>query len=186
MAQARGDWRRAADGFLAVLREAPECLAVRQWERLARAAAVRPGRGPWRVVAGTCVAGWVRWRHLAREPHRAAARATELLGGEPRSDAALRLLGDAAGKLGWKETAVFAYAARRELAPENVENLLALGQALLEGGRAQEAIEMAGEGLRLNPQDARAGALLRAAAVAGAVQAGGWGQAGDFRRKLRR
>lgn len=186
VAQARGDWRRAADGLLAVLREAPECLTVRQEERVARAAALRPGRRAWRVVVGTCVVGWARWRHLAREPRRAAARATEVLGGEPRSDAALRLLGDAAGRLDWKETAVFAYAARRELRPKDAENLLALGRALLAGGRAREAVELAGEVSRLHPQDARAGELLRAAAVAGAVQAGGWGQAGDFRGKLRR
>lgn len=185
-AQARGEWRRAAEGYLAVLQEAPECLAVRLRERVARLAATRSRRGAWRAVAGACGAGWAGWRHLARDPRRAAKRATKLLAGEPRNAAALRLLGAAADALGWRETAVFAYAARRELVPENAKNLLALGRALLAGGRAQAAVEVAGEALRLHPQDARAAELLRAAAVAGAVQAGGWGQAGDFRGKLRR
>ena len=164
-----------------ILAAAPGCLAMR---RLQRSAQLRRGRGGFvaRTVAGVRVFLWHSSRH---DPSRALARAERLLARAPTSVPALRLLADAAARLDLPETAAFALAAVRELAPGDAANLLALGDAWLAAGRPAEALRVAEHLLAEKPADAAALGLMRKASVAQTVQQGNWESPDSFRGKLK-
>jgi len=122
---------------------------------------------------------------LGKNPLKALAYAQRMLDVDPLSGAALRLLASAATALGWSETAIFAGEALREIEPTEVSGLVTLGRAYLSAGRAENALEVAGCALQLEPANAQAQALLKDASVAQTMRQGRWGDGGDFRGKLR-
>ena len=83
----------------------------------------------------------------------------------------------------WK-TAVFAYENVREVEPDNVKNLLALGEAHIEAGDARAAVGCGEMILESNPGSGEAQALIRRASVAITMDKGKWEEKGDFRDKL--
>lgn len=167
-----------------VLAAAPGCLPVR---KLWRAAQVkRGGRGggflgrAWGSVS-TAPFQLIGSAALAKDPAKALASAQKMLEADPDR----RMLGAAASALGWRETAVFAHEVLRELAPGDVENLVALGRAQLAAGRAEAAVRCAEAALARAPIDGPAQRLLKDASVAQIMQSGRWEEAGDFRAKVR-
>lgn len=66
-----------------------------------------------------------------KAPAKSLEATGKLLAGDPTSEAALRLLSESALALGLPDTAAFAYEAVREIIPEDRDNLVALGEALL-------------------------------------------------------
>lgn len=168
-----------------VLHAQPGCLAVR---RLLRGAQLRQTRAPGGVM-GRTLSGLTALPFALgsnrRDPSENLARAEKLLARDPRNEAALRLLAEAAEALDWPETAVFAYEAIREQSPESRENLLALGRAWLRAGKPGEALRVADEILRHHPVDGDAQTLMREASIARATQQGQWEQSGNYRGKLK-
>ncbi len=184
----RGNYDYTVELCSGVLREAPGCLPVR---KLHRAALVRRARVPAGVLGATL-------SRLSRSPFvqtgvtqsdqeslKLMGRAEEMLENDPHDQSALEFIAQAATALGWKETAVFAYEAIRERAPGDEENLLSLGQALINAGRPAEAVKVAEQAVRLEPTSAPALALLKNASAANAVLEGNWEQEGSYRVNLR-
>jgi pentatricopeptide repeat protein len=97
-----------------------------------------------------------------------------VLATDPTNLWALRALASASSKLGWLEITVFALEAVRELRPDDLENALALGTALLATGRHEDALKVADRALKSLPLDARAQDLMRRASIEQAERTGGW------------
>lgn len=183
----RGKAAPAAELCARILDEQPACLSVRKLERAAllKLAATRSGSLSKMVQAVSnapfLLGGSLK---LKEDPRAALASAEKLLRRDPQSTAALGLLGQSAMALGWPETAVFAYEAASDLAHDRPDLWVALSGAYLAAGRAKEAVHAADEALRLQPANADALALQRAASVAITMAQGKWEQGGDFRAKL--
>ncbi len=183
----RGKAAPAAELCARILDEQPACLSVRKLERAAllKLATTRTG-GLSKMVQAVSNAPFLLGGSLKlkEEPRAALASAERLLRRDPKSVAALGLLGQAAVALGWPETAVFAYEAASDLEHDRPDLLVALSGAYLAAGRAKDAVHAADEALRLQPANADALALQRTASVAVTLAKGKWEQGGDFRGKL--
>lgn len=184
----RGNYDYAIELARDVLATAPGCLPVRKLQRTAQLKRGGSGGGFFAKALGSVstapffVSGSAA---LAKDPAKALASAQKMLEADPNSAAGLRLLGAAASALGWHETAVFAFEALRENAPDDLGNLVALGRAHLGAGRADAAVRCAGAVLARESINGAAQALLKDASVAQTLKAGRWEEGGDFRVKVR-
>ncbi|MDP3071601.1 MAG: tetratricopeptide repeat protein [Opitutaceae bacterium] len=168
-----------------VLKIQPGCLPVR---RLQRVAQLRQHRGKSSGFMGKALSSFSTAPFMfggKKEPAKQLEIAEGLLAKDPNNVAALKLLAEAAGGLGFPETVAFALEAVREIEPENRSNLLALGEALLVAGKAPDALKIADELLREKPTDADAQNLMRKASVAQTVGKHSWDQKTSYRDKLR-
>ena len=158
----------AVEAASAVLKEQPSCLPVRHLLRAAQLKRVAEKSGCGRFMANVSSAPFVLSGslQLKEQPLAAVAGADKLLLRDADSVSALTLLGEAATVLGWNETAVFAYEAALELAPDRLFLMLSLGHALLAVGRAPEAVKAAQRMLFDQPNNADAQSLMRNASVA--------------------
>ncbi len=184
-ARESGDLDYALEACAEVLKVAPQCVAVRRLQRSAQlrqfkeagwlAAKTRKGLASALLLfarrAGTSEDGW--------------ARAEKAVSMDPTNPAALMMLGEVALSRGWAETAVFAFEAVRELRPEDDDNVVALGGAWMEAGRANEARRCAEAVLATSPGHAAAQELMRRASIAQTVAEGKWEAPTTFREKLR-
>lgn len=168
-----------------ILDAAPDCLAVRRLQRIARLQQCH-GRKRWTAKTRGMLR-WVRFGYgLRRFPPAQAFRvADDVLAADPVNLPALRMLAAAAQVLGWPETALFAWEILRELEPDNDRTLLALGQALFEQGRCAEALTLADDLLARQPAHPAAQDLMRRASIAETMVRGRWEAGGTFREKLK-
>ena len=120
-----------------------------------------------------------------KDPAKQLETAEGLLAKDPHNVAALRMMAEAAGGLGFLETVAFALDAVRELEPGNRANLIALGEAWLAAGKPAEALKVADEILVTKPMDADAQTLMRKASIAQTMTKGNWEGQGSFRDKLK-
>jgi tetratricopeptide (TPR) repeat protein len=168
-----------------VLKVQPGCLPVR---RLQRVAQLRQQRGKGGGFMGKAL-GWSAAPFMfgsgKKEPSKQLETAETALAKDPNNVSALRLLAEAAAGLSLPETAAFAYEAIREIEPGNRNNLLALGEALLNAGKATEALKVADDLLKDKPNDADAQNLMRKSSVAQTVTKHNWDQKSSYRDKLR-
>ncbi len=184
----RGNYDYAIELARDVLGSAPGCLPVRKLLRTAQLKRGGSGDGFFAKALGRVstapflVSGNAA---LGKDPIKALVNAQKMLDAEPNSVAGLRLLGDAANALGWHETAVFAFEALRENAPDDLANLVALGRAHLGAGRADAAVRCAEAVLARESLNGAAQALLKDASVAQTLKAGRWDEGGDFRAKVK-
>ncbi len=162
----RGNLDYAIEACAEVLAKAPDCVAVRRLQRIAQLKRFR-GKGRWATKGIGCVAA-LRGRICAQNdlPEERWRVAERWLASDPTSVAALMLFGAAAMELGRMETAVWAFAAVRELKPEDGENLMMLGRAWLANGRPTEALQSADAVLAKQPVNAAALDLMRRASIA--------------------
>lgn len=166
-----------------VLRDQPGCLSVRRLQRMAQ---LRQSKGSgWMGKALGGLTALPFSLSKAKDPQENLARAEKLLAGDPGNVSALNLLADAAKGFDWPETAAFAYEAIRELEPDNRDNLLALGEACLNAGKPDDALQVADEILKINPVDGEAQSLMRKASIARTTTQGHWEREGDYREKLK-
>jgi tetratricopeptide (TPR) repeat protein len=84
-----------------------------------------------------------------------------------------------------KETVVFAYETIRTIHPKNLKFLKDLGNAYLDAGKTEKAIETGNEILKLSPTDGDAVDLMKRASVAVAMNKGKWEESEDFRAQLK-
>lgn len=156
-----------------ILAECPGATSIR---RLQRVALLRRAGS-----ANTFTARLRGWLLILAGARRAKQNAEQLitfagtvLTVDPKNVRALGWLAEAAQALSLPETAVFALEAVRELRPEDWENALALGAALIEIGRPGDALQLADSVLKLRPVDAAAQDLMRRASVAQTIHDGSW------------
>lgn len=182
----RGNHDYAVELCRDVLAVAPGCLPVRKLQRAAQLKRGASG-GVAKFFGSVSTAPFLFSGNLAlgKDPAKALENAQKMLEADPRSAAGLKMLGGAATALGWNETAVFAFEALREVEPQDVETLVALGRAHLAAGRATAGVQWAEAALRLESLHPGAQALLKDASVAQTMQQGRWGESGDFRGKVR-
>ncbi len=173
----RGEAEYAMDICNELLRRDPGCVEVRKVLRAAQLKAFKAGRQwPARLLAGVRQlpfilrgSGWVR-----QKPEKALAAAEKLLTGNPESVPAHKLLAGAARALGLNETAVFARESIRDMKPDNISNLLELGEAYYVVGRNEDAVRIGDDVLAKEPSNTQAISLVRRASVAYSIKEGGW------------
>jgi hypothetical protein len=168
-----------------ILQEAPGCLPVRRLLRTALLARLHGKNSLLAKAGGVLSRAPFFLSTKASGPEVMRERADKLLKSDPTSVTALKLLAGAAAQLGWKETAVFAREAVRELAPHDQANLIALGEALLTVDRPADALRIADDILRHRPVDGDAQNLMRKASIAQTVAKGNWEKTGNYREKLK-
>ena len=110
---------------------------------------------------------------LKRDQERVLELAEERLTRNPTKCTAHRFIAPAADALDFQETAVFAFEHIRTHKPENVDNLLDLGNALLAAGRPEEAIRIGDEVLKQDPANGSAQQLIKSASVERSLIKGG-------------
>lgn len=120
-----------------------------------------------------------------KDPEGTLIKAEGLIEKNPGSVLAHEMLADAATHLEMKETVVFAYETIRKIHPTNIKNLKQLGNAYLEFGNTEKAIETGNSILKINPTDGDAVELMKRASVAVAMNKGKWEQSEDFRSQLK-
>ena len=183
LALERGQIDYVLDVCGSILKTAPGCLAVRRLQRRAQLHRFQNGNRLRRLIAGALTGRFAR--RTSSDAAESFARAEELLARNPTSVSALRLLADAAGRLGLPETAAFALGAIGELEPENRVNMLALGEAWLVAGQPAKALRVAELLLAAWPADPAGLGLQRKASVAQTIAQGKWESAASFREKIR-
>lgn len=112
--------------------------------------------------------------------------AENLLGECPKNPAVLQTLANAADSLGYLATAASAYQAIAQFQPNNIKNLLALGNAYIKAKQSEEAMQVADTILRKSPSNGEAQQMARTASVIKTMDKGNWeDQSGDFKEKLK-
>ncbi|MBA4138073.1 MAG: hypothetical protein C0518_12220 [Opitutus sp.] len=183
----RGNFDSVLDLCRTVLAASPGCLPVRKLHRAAQLKRAPAARGLAKAFRRVSTAPFLLSGNLAlaTDPLTAIANAQKILEADPGSVSGLRMLGGAATALGWRETAVFAFDALREVEPAEIATLVALGRAHLSAGRADRAVQCAEAALRIEALHAPAQTLRQDASVAQTLREGRWEEGGDFRGKVR-
>jgi tetratricopeptide (TPR) repeat protein len=120
-----------------------------------------------------------------KDPEGTLVKAEALIDKNPGNVIAHEMLADAAKLLEMKETVVFAYETIRKIHPTNIKNLKELGNAYLESGNTEKAIETGNAILKIQPTDGDAVDLMKRASVAVAMNKGKWEESEDFRAQLK-
>ena len=120
-----------------------------------------------------------------KDPEGTLVKAEALIEKNPSTIIAHEMLADAANHLGMKETVVFALETIKKIHPTNIKNLKELGNAYLEFGNTDKAIETGNSILKINPTDGDAVELMKRASVAVAMNKGKWEESQDFRTQLK-
>jgi tetratricopeptide (TPR) repeat protein len=169
-----------------ILTSFPGCLEVRKIMRKAqKRASAGKNKSMTRLLGFTRTPFMMKASsQLKKDPKGALEEAEKGLAQDPNNTQALRLAGTAATALGLKDTAVFYLEEVRAIEPENLENLMALGEAQLDANHPKEAVKTAEAMLEIMPGHGDAQALIRRAMVAITMDKGKWEDKGDFRQKL--
>ena len=162
-----------------ILRESPGCIAVRRLHRQAQLNQGSSTRSWWQRAKGMMI---------QMKPIKAGGefrQADSILSVDPWNETGLKILATAANKAEFPETALFAYEARFELAPSELNAGLKLAELYLARGLIPRALEVAERVVKIHPQNPAALALFRKVSIAQTVRSGNWAQDGNFRDKLR-
>ena len=122
---------------------------------------------------------------LKKDPEKALQQVELLLSKNVENAQAHKILGEAATALNFHKTAVLGYEELYKLDPDNVDNLLLLGNAYHRAGRIDEAIQCGDEALRKDPSRSDAQDMIKNAAVSNTIKTGNWEDRGDYRSKLK-
>lgn len=120
-----------------------------------------------------------------KEPAKALESAEGMLAKNPWNPAAHRLLGEAAEVLGMWNTACLGWEVLRGMDPADLEAGKRWARALIQIGRAEEAVKVCDEILQRAPGDTEVIELSKQASVNHSITRGGWETGGDFRGKLK-
>jgi tetratricopeptide (TPR) repeat protein len=171
-----------------VLSTNPGCIDARKILRKAqkKAAGPKPQKGMSKLFGGLTNTPFMMksGSQLKSDPKGLMEAAEKLLAANPANVQALKMEAQAAAAMGLWGTAAFAYENIRDVEPENIENLMSYGNALVEAGRGKEAEKVGERILELSPGSGDAQALLRRASVSVTMDKGKWDEQSDFRSKL--
>ncbi len=185
----RGNLQYAIEICSHVLVQEPGCLPVR---KLLRAAQMKLFRSKNKMMAkaigglsgaATLMSGSSK---VKKEPAKALEAAEKALSKDPTNVGAHKLIAQAAAALEFPNTKVFAWECIRDHAPENIPNLLALGQAYIDAQRGEEAVAVGEQILKLSPGNGDAQDLLKTGSVSQSLSRGNWEEeSGTYRDKLK-
>jgi len=184
-----GDAGYAIDICSGVLARHPECLEVRRMLRIAEFRAHGARKNGLRNILSffthiTFILG--AGRMLKEDPMLVLERSEKILRGNPTYATAHRLLAQAAQALRLHETAAFAYETIKSCEPDNISNLIDLGEAYIVAGHPRKAVEIGDLVLTMNPLNSEATALINKGSVDHSIKEGGWDdQKTDYRTKLK-
>ncbi len=173
---------------LDLLQRHPECLAVRKLLRAAQKKRFgKKNRLMAKAIGGISSAPFMiaASTQVKKHPGKAMDSAEKMLSRDPSNATALKLLADAAKSHELPATRVFALEGIREVQPNNIKILLEIGDAYIEAGRPDAALNAAERVLELKPAHEGAQALIKSASVAQSMQKGKWEEEGSYRDKLR-
>ncbi len=170
-----------------ILARNPGALDARKALRRAQRKAIPPTKGGMTKLFASVTNSPFMLKSGSRiktDPKSVLDEAEKMLAINPYNTQALKMEAHAAEAMGMWGTAALAYDNIREVTPENVENLLSLGNAYIEAGQAKEAVKAGDLILAFQPGNGDAQALLRRASVAITMDKGKWDEQTDFRQKL--
>lgn len=175
------------DVCMGILQRHPGCLDVRKILRRAqRRAKSAKTSGLTKFIGSVTSAPFAMkaGNQLKKDPAAVLESAERMITTNPGNATAHKMLGQAATALELWETAVFAYEDIKSLEPGNLDNRIALAEALIGAGRARDAIREGDSILQEQPALEAAQELVRRASVAESMHRGKWEEGGDFREKL--
>ncbi|WOO39824.1 tetratricopeptide repeat protein [Rubellicoccus peritrichatus] len=178
----------AIDVCMGILQRNPGCLEVREILRKAqRRAKGAKTSGLTKFIGSVTSAPFAMkaGNQIKKDPKAVLESAEKMISANPANATAHKMLGQAAEALGLWNTAVFAYQDIKSLDAENMDNRVALGNALLEAGRAKDAILEGDAIMAANPANEEGQELVRRASVAESMERGKWEDDSDFRDKLK-
>lgn len=187
-AAGQGNPAYAVDVCGRILRDHPNCLEVRKILRAAQMRASGPGKkGLTRWLQDLSGGAGLREarKKVAVDPAAALRDAEAAIAQNPHGLAAHRLLAEAAARLGWSETEVFAWETVWQIEAGGREDGHSLGEAYLRAGRTREAVRHTEQLARQHPDWAEIQELLKKASVAQTLEKGRWEGQGQYREKLR-
>ncbi len=181
----RGNLDYVLDVAAQVLKTAPGCLPVRRLLRIAQLKHHQSkSKFGAKMFGSVTQAGFLFGS--SKEPAKMLENAEKLLGADPTSVPALKLLAEAAVGLGFPDTVAWAWECAHESQPNDVDIMLKLGEAYLTVKKPKDALRVADLALKVNPQDGNALSLMRRASVVQTTDKGNWeDQKGSFRDKLK-
>ncbi|MDR3228132.1 MAG: tetratricopeptide repeat protein [Puniceicoccales bacterium] len=165
----------------------PQCVEIRRLLRSAQriiTGKTTSGGGLAGLFGG--LAGLFGGNRLAeKEPLKAIEKAEEALAKNPVDLAANKLLAAAAEKLGWLDTAAFAYECITKADPKTPSNFINWCVACFKSEDLDEALRVADDGLGRFPGNGDLQEIARKASVAKTVQKGKWEASDDYKSKIK-
>ena len=178
----------AIDVCNSILRQHPGCLEVRQILRKAQKQAAGGKTSGFSRFLGSVTSAPFALKassQIKKDPAAVMENAEKILNGDPYNSNAHRMLGQAAEALDLWGTAALAYECIAEIDPKNLDNKIALGNALVENGEPAKALKVGTDILRENASNEDAQELVKRATVAESMEKGKWeDDTSDFRDKL--
>ncbi len=170
-----------------ILRQYPGCLEVRQILRKAQKQAAGGKTSGFSRLIGSVTSAPFALKassQIKKDPSVVMENAEKILNGDPFNTNAHRMLAQAAEALELWGTAALSYECIAEADPKNIDNKIALGNALIENGEPQRALKVGTDVLRETPSNEDAQEMVKRATVAESMQKGKWEEETDFRDKL--
>ena len=177
----------AAEIAQGLLARHPDCVELRRLLRKAQKFVhSAPDKGLGKLFAGVSLGVSLGGSKLIEtNPAQAVENAEKALAKKPTDTAANKLLAAAADKLGWYDTAAFAYEELILSDPKNLSYPLAAAAAHIKDNNHDEALRLTDEALKRFPGNGDLQEIARRASVAKTVQRGQWEGDGDFKNKLK-
>ncbi|MDR2982606.1 MAG: tetratricopeptide repeat protein [Puniceicoccales bacterium] len=179
----------AAEIAQGVLSRHPECVELRRLlrkgQKLALGASAAKGFGKL-LGSVTSFAGLMGTSKLVEsDPMKAIEAAEKTLAKKPTDIGANKMLAAAAEKLGWYDTAAFAWEEITHSDPKNLSNYLSVGTTYMKDHDYDSALRIMDNALKLFPGNGDLQEMARRASVAKTMNQGKWDEDGDYKNKLR-
>ena len=170
----------------AILKQCPSCLELRMKLRnLQLKQIANSTKGLSKLFGKVKITPFIKRGQGDKEPIDVINKAEELIAKSPSNIPAHQMLAHAAHLAELRGTVVFAYETIKKLQPKDLGNLKSLGDAYIENGETEKAVETGNLIVSINPRDGDAEDLMKRASVAAAMNRGKWEESEDFRSQLK-
>jgi len=183
----KGQVQYVADICLGILQQHPGCLDVRKILHKARQRTAKKGSTITKLFGKVTTAPFMlkAGKEIEKNPEKVLHEAEKQLNQDGQNPDLLKVLAQAAAAAGLWETAVFVREEVRRVAPEDMENLGALGEVYIKADEPEKAVQVAQSILDNQPANELGQELIRKASVAVSMRKGKWEEEGGFREKLK-
>ena len=172
--------------YSSILKQSQGCLELRKKLRALQFKNIKAsGKGINGLLGKVTSVPFMFGGKTEKDPGGSLVKAEVLIEKNPANVLGHEMIAEAANLLGMTETVVFAYETIRKIHPKNLKFLKDLGNAYLDAGKTEKAIETGNEILKLSPTDGDAVDLMKRASVAVAMNKGKWEESEDFRAQLK-
>ena len=170
----------------AILKQCPSCLELRKKLRSLQLKKIESStKGLSKIFGKVTIAPFIKRGQNDKNPLEVINKAEELIAKSPSNIPAHQMLAHAAHLAELHGTVVFAYETIKKLQPKDLGNLKSLGDAYIENGETEKAVETGNLIVSINPRDGDAEDLMKRASVAAAMNRGKWEESEDFRSQLK-